>query len=995
MVDARVQGKSEGLDEPYPVVLHLVDTAFVCGAVWDLVLSGTQRRRIAASLGLGLEDARAQVMFWAGLHDLGKITPQFQDMILKTRVAHRAFLGEPEYAHDRGADSGTARLRHEYATHAALPSLLIALGYPQSGRPAALLLTQMSQVLGGHHGRYPRDNEPGDLRDPLWRLPELGAGEWAEQRKEHVRALYDVLGRPPTPTSRALPVAEAVVLAGVVIVSDWIASQEHVISDQQKALAGIADLGSPQVLTAHAGRMERLAPALLEDAGLGSIAFRDGGFRDLFPGIATPHPLQLSVEKGLTGARLGGPGILLVTAPTGEGKTETALYAASVMGAASGSGGVFFALPTQATANQMYGRLVDFARRNLSASSQLTLLHGAADLYAPYAGGQAPRPGPRTVEPRVLSDHDPAVPGAATVAGTARTAGTSGTARTSGVSVEAGRWLRSRGRGILAPLAVGTIDQALMGVLPLKRNALRHLGLSGKTVVIDEAHAYDAYTHALMLRLLEWLGALGVPVVLLSATLTGDIARGALRAYLSGADPSAEGRALPTPSYPGWVYASADGTAIIEPAAPIVSEQRRALDVEVRRVRHTYDPAVADGRIATLLDTLEDVADAGGCAAVICTTVAEAQQTFDALRAHYRERYGAGYRGWDDRADEDTERRDASAGPRLRLLHARFPARRRASITAEAESWFGRTDKPQVRRPTGPRGAVLVATQVIEQSLDLDFDVIVSDLAPMAMLLQRAGRIWRHRNPAPPRPAWAHGPRLVVLAPVGEKGEPTVPRAWGEVYTPSLLHRTFELLAQREGAPVAVPEDVQGLVDGVYAEDFPTAAPERLMERDFERLAEDMARTSLADMVALPPPRKVTSLHSLTTSDADEELVRTRLGAESVQVLPVFEDEAGRWLDEGRTEPLPESGSGPGGRFTVHEVRELLGRVAPLAHGAWRASCGPEHRPPASWSTEPRLARLVLLPHRFTGEGRTVGATVGDVRITYDHALGLVTERLV
>ncbi|RLU83028.1 CRISPR-associated helicase/endonuclease Cas3 [Streptomyces griseocarneus] len=976
MVDTRVQGKSDGLKEPYPVIAHLVDTAWVCGAVWDRALGAVQRQRIADALKLSVADARATVMFWAGLHDLGKIMPRFQDVILKERPGHRSFLGEAKYAHDREEDSKTDRLRHDHATHAALPSLLVALGYPRSGRPAALLLTQIAQVLGGHHGRYPRDNDPQDLRDPLQCHPELGAGEWAEQRKEHAQALYDLLGRPPVPQGRAVPVTEAVVIAGMVIVSDWIASQEHVITGQQKATACEPEFGLPSTLKAHALRMERLAPSLLDEAGLGIVAFKEGGFRDLFPGIKRPHPLQLSVEEGLTRARPAGPGILLVTAPTGEGKTETALYAASMMGAACGSSGVFFALPTQATANQMYGRLADFARQNLLESAQLTLLHGAADLYAPYVDAGSVPPDLDAVEPRVLSDDELA------------------TCQDSRISIEAGRWLRTRGRGILAPLAVGTIDQALMGVLPLKRNALRHFGLAGKTVIIDEAHAYDAYTHALLLRLLEWLGAFGVPVVLLSATLTGDTAQGLVRAYLSGADPDGASLELPAPAYPGWLYASANGSCSISPAEPVVSEHRRDLDVEVRPVRHTYDPAAPDGRLATLLEALENVAAMGGCAAVICTTVAEAQQTYQALRAHYRTRYGDGYLGWDDRAKGGKERHDDAAGPHLRLLHARFPAGQRASITAEAERWFGRMDKRETERPTGSRGAILVATQVIEQSLDLDFDVIVSDLAPMAMLLQRAGRVWRHRDPAPSRPDWAHGPRLVVLAPVNKKGELTVPASWGEVYDPALLQRTLELLEQREGKPVAVPEDVQHLVDGVYAESFSSVAPEKLMERDMKRLAQSMAHTALADMVLVPSPNGVRSLHSLTTSNADEDLVRTRLGSESVHVLPVFEDGVGRWLDEERTQRLPQSGSGPDGRFTAREVRELLACAAPLAYGPWCAACGPAQQPPAQWSKEPRLARLVLLPHRIDGEGRTEGATVGDTRITYDRALGLVTERL-
>ncbi|MET8010444.1 CRISPR-associated helicase Cas3' [Streptomyces sp. NPDC005271] len=977
MIDTRLWGKSKGLERPYRLIGHLIDTAMVTGAVWDTVLTVARHEVISEALNVPVAEAKRLVMFWAGLHDIGKIIPQFQDMAAQDRPGHCGFLSETAYAHHREHDSRVRKIRHEVATNRSLPHLLAELGYPVSGRPAGLLLTQVAQLLGGHHGRYPEGAEARDVRDPVRGLPELGASGWAEQRREHVAALRDVLGRPEAPAVRAMPVELAVTIAGVVIVSDWLASQEHVVLAQQAAAdadakahadAGRALTSRPSLL-AHARRASDAAPALVAEAGLGHADFRLQGFTGLFPKIARPYPLQTSIEEALPGA-VQGPGVLLVTAPPGEGKTEAALYAATVMGAASGSGGLFFALPTQATTNQMYHRVVDFAERNLLDSAQVTLLHGAADLYERYAVRPSADDG--EAEPRVLSDHHEG-------------------RGTAGISVVAGRWLRARGRGILAPIAVGTVDQALMGILPLKRNALRHLGLSGKTVVIDEAHAYDAYTHALLLRLLGWLGAMGVPVVLLSATVTGETAASLVEAYLSGTSRAPGAHRLPPPAYPSWMYVDARTGSVTVPRKPVSSERGRALSMGVLPVTHTYDPTVADGRLTAIIDELRGVTAEGGCAAVICTTVAEAQKTYEALREHYRALYGPDYAGWDDRAADGA----ALPGPRLRLLHARFPAGRRAALTEEAESWFGRLDKQGVRRPQPPRGAVLVSTQVIEQSLDLDFDLIVSDLAPMALLLQRAGRVWRHSAPGPSRPAWCAGARLAVLAPVGDDGRLAVPTTWGDVYAPSLLQRTLELLQRRGDAPVRVPEDVQRLVDEVYDPEFASADPDALMERDVQRLTDDMARTALAGMVMLPPPAMVDSLHQLTTSDADEDLIATRLGAETVQLLPVFDDEAGnRWLDEAWTTPFPQAGSRPDGRFSRAEVRTLLGHVVPLAHGPWRRACTEAHEPPDAWRVEPWLARLVLLPHRVTDEGAPAGAVLGERVLTLDHSLGLVVHKV-
>ncbi|MGV9314919.1 CRISPR-associated endonuclease Cas3'' [Streptomyces sp. NPDC003691] len=989
MVDDRIRGKSGDLVEPYPLIGHLLDTAMIAGAMWDAVLTEPQRAAIGAALGAEVDAARQTVMFWAGLHDLGKIIPQFQQMLLRDRPDHRGFLTEAAYAHGGHNAGKEARLRHEVATNLVLPQLLDGAGYPVAGPLGQLLVSQVAQILGGHHGRYPQGIEEKALKDPLLDCPELGGGAWHTQRREHMRALHEALGCPDAPPGRSgpfgpgrgMPLALAVVVAGLVIVSDWLASQEHVVIGQQQALsARSGGLGIPAVRHAHAARAGAIAPGLVSGAGLGRAVFRDRSFSGLFPEIRKPFPLQASLQEGLPAAVAAGhgPGVLLVTAPPGEGKTEAALYAATVLGERFGSNGLFFALPTQATANQMYERVRRFAQRNLVDSAQLTLLHGAADLYEGYAGESD---GAGAVEPRVLSHRQET--------------------DASGISVTASRWLRTRGRGLLAPIAVGTVDQALLGVLPVKRNALRHLGLSGKTVIIDEAHSFDAFTHALLLRLLTWLGAMRVPVVLLSATLTGHTAAGLVEAYLEGLGRRrAAGSVLPatpTPTataYPGWLYA--DKGQVSGPDRPVGSVRSRSLDMAVRRVRHTYDAGVPDGRLAALLEELRPVTEEGGCAAVICTTVAEAQKTYEALREHFASLLGSDWRGWDDRAPgagegdgaEDLDRL------RLRLLHARFPGRRRAGITTEAERWFGRTDSAGVERP---RAAVLVSTQVIEQSLDFDFDLIVSDLAPMALLLQRAGRVWRHADPAPPRPGWSTGPRLAVLAPADGDGNLRPPTAWGDVYSPSLLQRTLELLERHhDGTPVEIPEGVQRLVDGVYDEEFDSADPDALMTRDLERLGAEMAAEGVASMVMLPKPTAAGGLFPLTTSQADEDLIATRLGAETVQLLPVYERGDGvRYLDEECSIPMPDGGGRGDRRFTRAEVRELLGYVVPCAYGPWMASRTQANQVPASWETEPRLARLVLLPHRI-GPGPDAGAEgqrLGDRSLSVSYDLGLVMDR--
>lgn len=220
------------------------------------------------------------------------------------------------------------------------------------------------------------------------------------------------------------------------------------------------------------------------------------------------------------------------------------------------------------------------------------------------------------------------------------------------------------------------------------------------------------------------------------------------------------------------------------------------LRVSIREVSALADTGKgwpAPDRGPALRAELAPVVESGGCALVICTTVDEAQQTFCQLRDWFG-RLAAG----------------GTAPPKLGLLHARYPAWQREEITGRVMGWYGKN-----RDGERPTSAVLVATAIVEQSLDLDFDLVVSDLAPVSLLLQRSGRCWRHENLGTiGRPSWSPSPRLTVLVPPGGPGSPRVFGSWAAVYDRSLLANTYRLLAGRD--EIAVPGDVQELVDAVY-----------------------------------------------------------------------------------------------------------------------------------------------------------------------------------
>ncbi|MFY1633601.1 CRISPR-associated endonuclease Cas3'' [Solwaraspora sp. WMMB335] len=542
-VDAGIWGKSRGLVRPYPLIWHLIDTAAVAGVLWDRYLAANQRRIIVEGLAVDEGHARSLIMFWAGLHDVGKAIPGFQK---KHEGAFAALRRDGTYEDYRGDCS----LNHDVAGQLALPELLGALGYPQLGRRASgRLAYRVGQVVGGHHGRFHQTSSPHGGR------LQLGGGRWGRQREALVRLVHGAVGSPAPPA--AVDAAACVLITGLVILADWLASQEHFLRRQ---LSQVPELVTVESAGAHLSALTGPAVGLVDEAGLAVPSYRAAGFADLFP--HRPNALQRSVIDELLPV-VDGPGLLVVTAATGDGKTEVGLEAARRLAEVCGASGFFFALPTMATSDQMYRRVREFAVRLADGPAPVTLLHSMSWLNADYEA----RAAVEVDELGAVVSDDPAG------------------------HVVAPEWLRGRKRGLLAPMAVGTVDQALLAALTTKHNALRLLGLSGKVFIVDEAHSYDEYMSALLRRLLSWLGRYGCPVVLLSATLPSSQASALVRAYQE--DAGVEPARVSVP-YPGWTFVPAAKADVVTISATareqVVAGRTMRFRLDVRPVRHATGP---------------------------------------------------------------------------------------------------------------------------------------------------------------------------------------------------------------------------------------------------------------------------------------------------------------------------------------------------------------------------------------------------------------------
>lgn len=907
-VDLRVWGKERGLPAAYSLLWHSVDTAAAAGAIWDRCLTAGQRRFVAGGLGVEETHAKVLVMFWASMHDLGKATPGFQVQCAASFALLRA---DPVY----GADVGSRDLGHDRASQLALMKLLNpagAAGGRRSGQPGY----RVAQMLGGHHGRF----RAAPIRDPD--AGRLGGSGWVGQREALFRTLREVMGNPDLPGR--IDANVAVLVTGLIILADWLASQEHFLKRQLRVVP--AD-SSVEAVAAHLEILRGPAVGLVEEAGLGVARLRPAGFEEMFS--FTPNALQRSVRDELL-PRVDGPGLLVVTAATGDGKTEVALLAARVLADVCGASGFYFALPSMATADQMYTRVRRFTAGLAEGPAAVTLLHSMSWLNAAYQGS-----GVDTSQGDVCSSDGQTL-------------------------VVAPDWLRGRKRGLLASLGVGTIDQALLSVLTTRHNALRLFGLSGKVFVVDEAHAYDDYMRAVLCKLLTWLGSMGCGVVLLSATLPASHVSSLAAAYQRGA--GLVPRPLGSVPYPGWVFvpgrADRELIAISASAQSAVAAGRQIrLRIDHRPVHHgRRAEAVGDplDRQVVLAGVLEPLVADRGHAAVVCNTVDDAQRTYEAVRQ------------W------------AAGRAEVMLLHSRFPSGQREEITARIVGLVGTEGRDPRRR------LIVVATQVIEQSLDLDFDLVVSDLAPLAQLLQRAGRCHRHRHD---RPAWADVPRLVVLDPRHD-GRYAKPRQWGDVYHDYLLRATHRRLAGVER--IRIPEEVQDHMEAVYGPvgiDDPELAAEHV---DYQ--VDAMVGRQAAELWIVPDPGSVADLSALSESEIGDGQAATRLGAESVRVLCCYLDQGGgQWLDPECTRALPHVGSGRQGRFREDEIREILSLSIPARESLISGYQPPVERP-ARWEKAPWLGDLRPLWFAVGVDGPRPIELAGRI-IRLDRELGLVVRR--
>ncbi len=366
---------------------------------------------------------------------------------------------------------------------------------------------------------------------------------------------------------------------------------------------------------------------------------------------------------------------------------------------------------------------------------------------------------------------------------------------------EAQAWLAPMRRAILAPYGVGTVDQALMAVLRIRYTVLRLVGLTSKVLIIDEIHAYDAYMQQTLFCLLSWARALCIPVILLSATLPSQKRQQLLESCGCRDDNKDDAKV-----YPLLTLGFPDGRVerIPVPGTHMRQDVLLTLKSWLKDIQSIASYALFRVRN-------------GGCVGIVANTVAEAQAIYKSLHQQ----------------NEDAVN--------IFLYHARFPLKTRQRKEEDCVRLFG---KDGIR----PDRAILVATQVIEQSIDLDFDLLITMLCPVDLLLQRMGRMHRHERK---RPLAMRRPEVVVLVPAEPGDLARSPSAL--VYAPWVLRKSWQLLAAR--VSIRLPDDIRSLVEEAY----PSCAPQDADLKEWTTMAiQNQVRGEFAKAVAFPMPREKT-----------------------------------------------------------------------------------------------------------------------------------------
>ena len=788
------------------LVYHSLDVAAVG---WKLLNPEHKRcKQLASLLKVNPQWLQRWFVFCLCLHDLGKFARSFQG--LASGLSSQLVPADSRCQY---------QIRHDTLGFALWQKVLanqLSDIFPSTYKS---LVATWLEVVCGHHGQppdkarsrqgvnsfLPKDREAAEafVRDliPCW-LPDLN---------------------PLTKIAKNDYQSVSWQLAGLAVLADWLGSDQSVFRYKS----------NPVSLEEY---WKKVAVPAVEQSKSLEIFDPDQiyvapfhGIRQQFDFITQPTPLQRYAE---TVSLDKGPQLFILEDVTGSGKTEAAMVLTHRLMAKGLAEGLYLGLPTMATSNSMYQRLAKSygSLYEGKRTPSLVLAHSAQQLSETFKQSLG------------LSEHSN---------------DRQYTKEDTTASAYCNQWFAdNRKKALLSEVGVGTIDQALLAVLPARHQSLRLLGLAGKVLLVDEVHAFDPYMRQLLSALLEAHATQGGSAILLSATLPECFRSDLVDAYARGL---------------GQQKVSLEQTT----AYPLVSHfNKLGLQETPIDTRDIVKRKVSFKRLgdeATALKIISKYVAKGQCVCWIRNTVRDARAAYGQvieLAGVERDKVG--------------------------LFHSRFAMVDRQAIEENVLVKFGKESTSADRK-----GQVLIATQVVEQSLDLDFDVIVSDLSPMDLLIQRAGRLQRHIRDAQGNcldcgKDQRDLPCLYVISPDPQRVENKnwlrrVLPGTQAVYT-NIGELWCSVVTLQSNRGFTMPEDARNLIESVYGKKAPTV-PSVLWEATQEAIAEQKAQSAMGNFNRLRLEYGYTRKSADQSGGWDEDVnIPTRLGNDTVQVALALPD---------------------------------------------------------------------------------------------------------
>lgn len=782
-----------------PFWMHSFDTAGIMEKLAQKRLPESISDYLCAECG-GREKLFSTLKFCALVHDIGKVTVVFQSRI-RDAVEFSPFA---EYVDlpKSGSFERISETPHALASEAILLKFgclrgIASIAGAHHGKPTALTADVCNQIEGGYKNPdnfYGRGMKYKSLFDSLWK-------EWLDYSLESA-GFSDLSALPD------ISVPAQVVISGMLITADWIASNTTyfplISADEQGQFSDYPER------TEAAWNKIHFTDIWNSTARFG---LDDEAFKERFGFL--PNPTQADIISTATDAESSG--IYIIEAPMGLGKTEAALALSEILAARAGAGGMFFGMPTQATSNGIFPRLEKWAG-GLAEDEQtllaIKLAHGNAALNEDYRELFTGHSNLNIESDSGLIVHD---------------------------------WFSGRKQTLLSDFVIGTVDQLLMAALKQKHVMLKHFGLSGKVVVVDECHAYDAYMSKYLDMAIQWLGIYKVPVIILSATLPAKRRAELVEAYVGRGLKCIDDAWKHSLAYPLLTYT--ENNTVKQKALAFDGENK---EVSVRRIIRDEVAATAGYAV-----------ERGGCVGLIVNTVRKAQEIAAELQ---------------------------SAFPKAEviIMHAQFIMTDRAKREEQILKRVGKHSTPESRH-----GLIIVGTQVLEQSLDLDFDLMITELCPMDLLLQRTGRLHRHNRV---RPQGLETASCFVL----DETDDSFDSGSAAIYGEWLLMRTRALLPNK----LTIPSDIPLLVQRVYDENDDRMLGEltegmESAQEEYVKKTKKKERNACNWLIGKPSERKGKSLDGwldnaigLSSEQAGERAVRD--GDPSIDVIALMRDAEGQ-----------------------------------------------------------------------------------------------------